>query len=742
MKKFAHWLALCVAASFLAACGGGGGSPGANSNGTTPSKAASIVLTSSAATIASSGAAGTEVTLTAIVKNSSNAALANEAVSFKTSSGNIAAASATTDANGVVTAKLNVQGDSSLRAITVTASDSGVTSNAVTINVVSAVQTLSLTTDSGTLPSAGVAGSEVTVVALVRDASNSVVPGVTVTLAADSGSLTNTSRVTDAKGMVTEKLSTGGDPTSRAIKLTASVSNAPTATAVVNVAGTALTISAPSNINVGASADVTVTLVNSAGNALAGRPVTFSSNLNSLTVKGSGGAVTNAVGQLILSYTASKGPSDVISVSSTGVSATSAISVNTSSFALVVQDRASGVIGGTAFIGSCPKVLVSGAPTSNVSVSTSLGTVYNIPDPSAPAVYCATALTGFIDASNVAYVDANSPGVATLTAGSGGQTVQGTIEFVAPLTSTSIVSVQSNPGVLAANTAGSTTQQATLRAVVRDGTAQNNLVKNTPVVFSIVSGAAGGSLTQPAVATTGSDGSATVNFIAGPSATPLDGVVIQAQIQRPDGSFATGKTTLTVAQKSLFITAGTGNTVQTPTTQTYQLDYAIIVSDAAGNAVPGVKLTASVVPQNYYKGRLIFPGTTGPWQLPFLPFANPPAKCANEDTDHSGLLTDINGVSKDTNGNHMLDPGIPVTVTTSVTTDANGQATVSLVYPRDRAYWVDINLTIRGQVSGTESSYMSTFLLPGLSTDYASINISPPGLNSPYGTASVCTNPN
>src|SRR5471032_3524984 len=107
MKKFTSWLVFCLSAALLAACGGGGGSPGTNSNGVAPSKAASIVLTSSAATIASSGAAGTEVTLTAIVRDANNATLANETVSFKTSSGNIAAASATTDATGTVTAKLN-----------------------------------------------------------------------------------------------------------------------------------------------------------------------------------------------------------------------------------------------------------------------------------------------------------------------------------------------------------------------------------------------------------------------------------------------------------------------------------------------------------------------------------------------------------------------------------------------------------------------------------------------------------
>jgi hypothetical protein len=71
---------------------------------------------------------------------------------------------------------------------------------------------------------------------------------------------------------VTEKLGTGGDATSRAIKITASVPGAVPVTAVVNVTGNKLTINAAPTINVGASADITVKLVDSAGNALVGKP--------------------------------------------------------------------------------------------------------------------------------------------------------------------------------------------------------------------------------------------------------------------------------------------------------------------------------------------------------------------------------------------------------------------------------------------------------------------------------------
>jgi len=729
MKKLTGWLTALACAGLLSACGGGGGSPGTTGNGgsTTPTapKAAKVTLAASAATISSSGLDGTEVTLTAIVQDAGGNALPNETVSFKTDSGTISNTNRTTNSAGQVVEKLSVKGDSSLRTITITASDGAITSNAVKVDVVNAVPTLTLTTDSGTLPSAGTTGTEVTVKALVRDSSNNVMPGVTVSMSANSGSLAPVNIVTDATGLASEKLGTGGDPTTRTITVTATVPGAAPATAVVNVAGNKLTVNAAPTVNVGASTDVTIKLVDSAGNALTGKPVTFSSGANSLAVKGGGAAVTNSAGQLILSYAASSGGADVITVKAAGEIASAGISVNASTFAVRTLDVAGNPIT-SANIGGCQQVAVSGATGASVTLSTSRGTIYSDP-------VCSVAATGPLSLSNGAatgYINATGPGIATVTASAGGQTTQATLEFVAPLTATSTVTVQANPAVVAVNTPGSSTQQSTLQAVVRDGTAQNNLVKNAPVSFSILADPSGGFLTQPSLVYTGSDGTATVSFVAGTSITALNGVKIQAQLIGGSGAAATAN--LTVAQKSLFITAGTGNTVGVPSTSTYQMDYVVIVDDAAGNAVPGVQLTASVLPTQYRKGVMVWNAPNGPW------VAAVSATCANEDLNNNGILDP----GEDVNGNGRLDPGIPVTVTPTVTTDANGRATVSLTYPRDRAYWLDVNLTIRGQVSGSESSYTGLVHLAGASADYSSQNSAPPGATSQYGVSTLCTNPN
>lgn len=746
IRKLSGWVGALACASLLAACGGGGGSPGTNPNkpDTGSPTVASVTVTANPGQLASSGQAGTEVTLTALVKDASNTAVAGATVKFTASSGAIGSISGVSDASGIVTAKLSTGGDASLRDITVTASVGSVTSTAVVVKVVQATQTLSLTTDSGTLNSAGT--TDVTVTALVRDSNNTILPGVKVTLSADSGTLSVASNVTDTQGKVTAKLSTGGDATSRVIKITGTIDNLAPVTASVSVTGTTVKVMANSTVNINTNSDVSVKVTDSAGHVLSGKPVTFASNVaNSLSVKGGGAAVTDAAGQLILNYNVSSMPSggtDVIVVRSMGESASTSVLVSASNFTVVSSQP-------VADINTCVSVKVhsdnGGVPTAGaVNLSSSRGTVYT--DAACTVVQTAAkTLDGLGEAT--LYVQATAPGVATLTASiTGGGISQGSMEFVAPLLASAVITLQADPAVIGVNTGSSTSQQATIRAVVRDGTPANNLVKNAQVSFSIVTG--GGTLTQPAVIFTGADGTATVNYIAGSAPTALNGVQIRGQLS--GASTASATTSLTVSQKSLFISAGTGRDVGVGSSTTYTKDYVVVVTDASGNPVKDVNITASVLPRHYRKGSLVFPGTDGPWQLPTQAGTGAlPYKCLNEDVNNNGQLD----AGEDTNTNGRLDPGIPVSVTSNVTTNASGTAIVTLTYPRDRALWLGVDLTIRGTVAGSEAVYVAYVpILPGASTDYSDAKVAPPGVNSPYGVgnpmptgnfaASDCLNPN
>jgi len=761
-RKLSGWVGALACASLLAACGGGGGSPGTNPNkpdtGTTGPTVASVVVTPSATTLASSGQAGTEVTLTALVKDASNTAVSGATVKFTASSGAVGTVSGVSDSNGIVTAKLSTGGDSSLRAIKVSASVGSIASAEITVNVIQATQTLTLTTDSGTLASSGAPGTEVNVTALVRDSSNAVLPGVKVTLSVDSGTLTSSSNITDAQGKVTAKLSTGGDATSRVIKITGAIDNVAPVTASVSVVGSTVKVTANPTVNVGAATDVSVKVSDSAGNPLANKAVTFSaaSPGSTLAVSGGGSAVTNSSGQLILTYKANSVPSggsDLITVNAVGEVGTAPIAVSAITFTVTPAVN-------PADVNTCVALAIHRDPPAapatvgSVMVGSSRGTVYNDAACTLGNEQTVAKPLDPVTGNTTLWVKATSPGIATLTANiiNGGPITQGSIEFKAPLISSAIITVQADPAVVGANIAGSSTQQASIRAEVRDGTAANNLVKDAQVTFSIVSDASGGYLTQPAVVATGSDGAATVSFVPGTATTALNGVVIKAQLQ--GASTASATTTLTVSKKSLFISAGTGRDIGTSVSTTYTKDYAVLVTDASGNAVPGVNITASVLPRHYRKGTLVFPLPGGPWSLPLkqvgtdpvtlLPIYMEPYACPNEDVNKNGVID----TNEDVNHNGRLDPGIPVSVTTNVTTDASGRAIVTMTYPRDRALWLGVDLTIRGTVSGSEAVYIAYIpSLPGASTDYSDGKASPPGLTSPYGSANTfsaadCLNPN
>ncbi|WP_232250988.1 Ig-like domain-containing protein [Janthinobacterium sp. 1_2014MBL_MicDiv] len=729
-----NWLAVLALGALLAACGGGGGDPTLGVKDGANAGVGSVALIASATTIAASGADGTEVVLTAIVKNASNNALSGQTVAFSASSGTVSTTNRVTDANGTVTEKLSIKGDATLRDITIKASSAGVESPAVVVKVVpvtSGIASLLLTSSGGTLASSG--GTAVNVIAFVKDANNAVVPNASVTFSADSGALGATKVSTNAQGQALVSLNTGGDASLRTIKVTASA-GAQTASTDVGVSGTKLVISAFSTVNLKTSTDMVVKLVDSSGNPLVGKSVAFSAQLNALTVKGGGAspALTDNNGQLVLSYNAQAGSSDSISVKAQGDSVLLPIAINASNFTINAVSGANVALTSLT-TNTCYAVAVhsdvAGVPqTGNVRFSTSRGTIYQ-------DAGCATPLQAplaLVGGNAIAYVKASGAGLTALTAryeGSG-VSVQSDVEFVAPLTAQASITLQADPAVIGVNTAGSSAQRSALRAIVRDGTPQNNLVKNAQVGFSILADASNGSLSSPSVVSTDSDGMATVSYIAGQATTGVDGVVVQAQLQGVSNNAATVK--LTVTKKALFISAGSGNALDATDSSTYRKTYTVFVTDAAGNPVPDVIITAAAWPRHYYKGYLQYSQAAAAWVVAST------WTCDNEDKDRSGTL-DLNN---DLNRNGRLDPGIPLNLSTGGKTDSTGTASVTLTYPRDRANWLDVELTIRGNSSGTEATYVGYTLLPGLATDFNRLDVSPPGVISPYGQATDCRNPN
>lgn len=590
------------------------------------------------------------------------------------------------------------------------------------------VGSISLIFSSSELKSAGIAGSEVTVTALVKNANNAALQEIPVTFSASSGALAVVDAITDKNGQSKALLSTSGDRTNRRITVTVKAGTT-SATGTVDVVGTTMTIVGPTTISTGSTGDFTLTVKDSANAVVPNVPVSFSSQKgNAITVKTSNGGsatapLTNSQGQVVISVSPTQSGTDTILASSQGVNVSTALSINSSKVTVSIVDGSGNPITLANTSTSCQRIAsryeIAGVPQNGtVNISTSRGRIYA--DSACSTQMTSSSVTVAGGDSAPVYLKSDTAGVATVTAAiANGPSAQANIEFIAALTASATISLQAEPAVIGANSGSGQSETATLTAVVRDGTANNNFVKDAVVEFSVVTDQSGGSLSDPSVVKTQSNGSATAVFIAGTATTPKDGVVIQAKIQ---GTTKTATTSLTVSRKSLFISAGTGNLIATPTSTTYQQDYTVFVTDASGNPVPNVTVTASIIPTRYGKGTYSY---LGAWTQ------NIAAICANEDVSPQDGVLDS---GEDANSNGVLDPGIPLNVSSSGVTDAKGTAIVSVLYPRDRGNWTEVKLTIRGAVSGTESTYqLAPYWLPVLATDLTNESISPPGSPSPYG---------
>ena len=592
------------------------------------------------------------------------------------------------------------------------------------------------------LASAGLPGGEVAVTALVKDGANLALPNAKISFAADSGILGSADSVTDKNGQARALLGTGGANGNRPITVTATV-GARSGSGTVAVTGSTVELLGPSALLQGQGADFTVTVRDSARRPVAGAAVSYGTGAgNSLRVKDGGAAVSNAQGQLLLRLTAGSLGKDAVSAGALGASAAQAYAVAGSDLRLspaISQDASGADVLPEISTLACQAIDVrydkaGVAQSGSASLSTSRGSLFGDSG-------CSQALPPSLTFNNGnlprSYLQSAHAGVATVTAAvAGGPTAQTRLEFVAPLSGASKLAVQAEPAVLRASTAASGEQASVISAVVRDGAA-NNLVKNAPVVFTIVSDPSGGFLRQAGRVYTGSDGLARAVYVAGPADSGRDGVLIQARIDGAAQAAASGQVSLTVARQALSIKLGTGNQVREYSASVLQKEFAVFVSDSAGNAVPGVAITAAAWPSRYAKGYYVweadkpeFPDT-GVWRL-----ALPHYSCPNEDVLRNGIYD----AAYDRNGNGVLDPGIPLTVSASGPSDALGMATVTVSYPRNYGSWVQLALTVRGTVSGTEASTTAELPLATLASDFSARRVPPPGRISPYGSG-PCDSP-
>ncbi len=643
-----------------------------------------------------------------MAKDANNNAISGVTVAFSSNAGSVVVVQATTDASGVATATLSASGAAAGTSITVTATAGGATAT-VSVSVVNTQQSISVVTDLPQIPSDG--SKSATLTAVVRDANNNVLSGVNVSFVASSGALTITQGQTDVNGIATATLSASTDPTNRTITVTVNAGSA-SATLPVNVTGTSLTLSGPANLVIGNSGNYDVLLTNSSGQGIPSAAVAVTSlSGNTLTPAA---LTTNGSGRATFALAASVGGADTISATALGLTQQKAVDVSTQNFSISAPVDGTKVNLGVAqtvtvtwLNGAAP---VAGSP---VTFAATRGTLV-------PGTAVNTDGSGHASVS----ISSTGAGPSIVSASGTGVTAQISLDFVA--VTPSQIAVQAGPATVAAG--GS----STISATVRD--AANNLVEGATVDFQVQTDPTNGGLSA-ASAVTNAQGIAQTVYTAGNSSSGANGVTVKATVHL---TAITSTTTLTVGGQTVFLSLGTGNTIdigQGPAV--YQIVYSVFAVDSGGAALANIPVTLAVLPVAYGKGSMVVPCVTN-WTPNYsTPTLDPHAyngtkMCMNEDTDYTGNINST--VGKDYNGNGKLDPGnVAVVSPSSGVTDSGGRLDVTITYPRDHSYWVMVSLVASTTVSGTQSSTTSTFVLQGAIVDYACA-VGPPGPTSPYGS--------
>ena len=328
------------------------------------------------------------------------------------------------------------------------------------------------------------------------------------------------------------------------------------------------------------------------------------------------------------------------------------------------------------------------------------------------------------DATVTVTASTAGPGVVTAT-NTDGTSIQLNIEFVAITPAT--LDLQASPFTIATN------GQSALTATVRD--AAGNFVKNQTVSF-VLTDVTGGSLSV-AQAVTNSQGQAKTFYNASNATSAANGVRIDATVQ---GTAVTDFAQVTVAQRQVLVSFGTGNEIEEPNQAQYRTQWVIQVTDSQGNGVSGADVSLSILTRRYWEGTRVF--SAGPptfWGTPHVPAAG----CPDEDVNHNGVLD----AGEDLNGNGKIEAGniltvVPDTGTASTaTTDKNGFALFWVYYPQAYAYWLEVQLTAKLTVQGTEFSETTVFLPDGSTADFTSQTNTPPGVVSPFGSDQNCATP-
>ena len=657
------------------------------------------------------------------------------------------AGTATTDASGIASIDVNVtdvEGSVNVIATYSSASDNisfdSLGDGTPTIEDEEEAASIQLYASTEQLASSG--ADSVLLTAIAKDIDNNLLEGITISFSSDSGSLQSyvdedgsSSTVTGADGKVAMLLSTEADASNRDINITAASGDI-SDSLIVSVMGTTITLTGSSSLAIDDETSYVIKLVDSDGVGIANTTIDVSLSNDATTVAAitlpSEAVVTDSEGQATLNVTGTSGGSNDIVVSAINATASQEVSVQADSFLFTEFSNGVDTID--------PSVSVTTPDVGLTQAAELTLTWLREETPVAGATVSFTTTRGVLS-NDSATTDDNGQVTVTLTASDAGKalvtlvgsdttedielTNQLEFEFYAE-TAATIIS-QASPSSI-----GPDQQTSTITAVVNDE--NGNLVKNKTVQF-ILEDISGGSI-YPATAVTDSSGSASTVYTSN-STSAKDGVLITASVDDVEPSIVA----LTVSDRELFISLGTGNEIEELGTTDYIKEYSVFVTDGDSNAVEGVELTISAIPETYYKGFWIKTydeddAFTG-WATIGYNYGSL-KDCPNEDINFNGILDE----GEDTNGDNELTPGNIVSISGTFVTDEDGRSVIKVNYPQSYGWWLDVKLVVSGTVTGSESSTQTIFKLPVFASDVDDEDVTPPQqgieLRGPFGVSNEC----
>jgi hypothetical protein len=593
---------------------------------------------------------------------------------------------------------------------------------------------LEFSTSATQLDSSG-ANSAVMVVT-AKNASNAVLSGIKVSYAASSGNLWVNNAVTDDKGLSKATLNVGANKANRSINVTAT-SGSVSASAVIDVRGTMLTVSGPTAVGLNSPVTLLLSLKDSAGTPIANSPVSFSSNLNNGVGKvcAPASCATDGSGALSITYTPVSG-ADAVVLSAMGAVVTQNVLAASTMLNISVAPDTGSFPPDEFSIGQTNKMVTVTLTGSSIAYPTTVFLSSTAGTLTAGATSpVSVTLTGSGVPNTVARLSTNNSvgsGVvfAQHNAANG---VTNTFPFEVVSRSAVTMSLQASPAVIPANAGGVTTSKSTITAIVRDAT--GNPVKGAVVSFSKSSDTSSGSLQTPS-SISNSQGVASTNYIAGPNSASGTGVTIRASAA---GVANSPNINVTVAQQALFVNLGFGSVLNIESNTQYSKDISVSVSDAAGQPVVGANVMLQLRASRFFKGQMI--ATTDGWVKYEL------VACSNEDVNNNGTIE----AGEDINGNGRLDPGVRPTIIQTVggatpgTTNETGFASFKMFYLKNDALWseyfvVGSSNTAQGGSQGNTERVMR---LTVAASEVADKNVLPPNQFSPFGYFNnQCNSPN